>query len=225
MRECATTLQAEMTPAEHGLLLSVLKASNQDGLHLEVGTAAGGTLCAMLRAFQATRQPRFVVVDPMTYFPQQLDAVVRNLREHQLDPSRVDFRVCTSRTAFRAAAACRETFDFMLIDGCHKILSVMEDLKWLRLLNVGGTVCFHDFSPKHRGVWLSVNRLLAGWTNYEIIGRAESLLALRKRAASTVPEVTLADEWYAKTWYLPLQLERKWHKFNRPRGEPLRKAG
>lgn len=225
MRDCATSLQAEMTPAEHNLLISVLQSSQQYGLHLEVGTAAGGTLCAMLRAFQATRQPRFVVVDPMTYFPQQLDAVVRNLREHQLDSSRVDFRVCTSRSAFHAATECQETFDFMLIDGCHKILSVMQDLKWLRLLNVGGTVCFHDFTPKHRGVWLAVNRLLSGWKNYEIVGQAESLLALKKREASRVPEVTLADEWFARSWYLPLQLERKWRKLQRKPETQQRKAG
>lgn len=225
MRECARSLQAEMSPAEHELLLSVLRRSGRRGLHLEVGTAAGGTLCTMLQSFPATERPRFVVIDPMTYFPQQLDTVVRNLLQHQLDPQGVDFRVATSRAAFQAAATSRETFDFMLIDACHKILSVTEDLKWLRLLNVGGIACFHDFTPKFRGVWLAVRRLLKGWKNYEVIGHAGSLLAVRKTSASTVPEVTLADEWYARTWYMPLQIERKWQKWTQTSPSEGRKAG
>jgi hypothetical protein len=76
-------------------------------------------------------------------------------------------------------------------------------------------VCFHDFTPKHRGVWLAVNRLLEGWPNYERIGHAESLLALRKTGPSARREVTAADEWYARAWYLPLQIERKWRKLRR----------
>ena len=215
MRECAVTLQPEMSSEEHTLLLSVLRTPVRGGQHLEIGTAAGGTLCAMLQAFPATERPRFVVVDPMTYFPHQLDAVVRNLREHRLDPYSIDFRVATSQAAFHEAASRRETFDFILIDGCHKILSVIEDLKWLRLLNVGGTVCFHDFTPKHRGVWVAVKRLLERRPNYRIIEQAGSLLALQKTAQSQRPEVTFADEWHARAWYLPLQIERKWHKLRR----------
>jgi hypothetical protein len=215
MRDCAATLQPEMTSEEHALLLSVLNHPVRSGQHLEIGTAAGGTLCAMLQAFRATERPRFVVVDPMTYFPHQLDAVVRNLREHQLDPYSIDFRVATSREAFREAWVRQETFDFILVDGCHKILSVIEDLKWLRLLNVGGAVCFHDYTPKHRGVWLAVNRLLDGWNNYERIDQAGTLLALRKTAPSVRPEVTAIDRWYARAWYVPLQIERKWRKYRR----------
>lgn len=221
MRECATSLQPEMSPAEHELLLSVLKESAHKGLHLEIGTAAGGTLCAMM---QTVQEAPFVVVDPMTYFPQQQDIVVRNLREHQLDPNRVDFRVSTSRDAFKEATKKQDSFDFILIDGCHKIRSVIQDLKWLRRLNVGGTVCLHDFTPVHRGVFLAINRLLSGWSNYEILGQADSLLALRKRAPSTVPEITAADEWYATMMYLPLQVERKWSRFKRKFSASPRKS-
>ncbi|OYW22698.1 MAG: hypothetical protein B7Z55_04335, partial [Planctomycetales bacterium 12-60-4] len=79
MRACATTLAAEMTPAEHELLLATLRGLGGHGLHLEIGTAAGGTLCAMLGAFSDASRPPFVVVDPMRYFPQQLDLVRKNL--------------------------------------------------------------------------------------------------------------------------------------------------
>jgi predicted O-methyltransferase YrrM len=215
MPRCAETLEAEMTPAEHELLQRMLMAARGEGDYLEIGTAAGGTLCTMLAAFPVEKRPPFVVVDPMGYFPNQLELVHKNLRDHQLDPANVDFRVATSAQAFPAAASRNDRFRFQLIDGCHKIRSVMLDLKWTRLLAVGGVVCFHDFTPKHRGVWLAVRRFLAKNPNYQIIEQADSLLAVRKREPSPLLEVTTTDEWYASAWYLPLQLERKWQKLRR----------
>jgi predicted O-methyltransferase YrrM len=215
MPRCATTLEAEMTPAEHALLLDTLRSSGRTGRHLEIGTAAGGTLCAMLGAFGDGQRPPFAVVDPMKYFANQLDAVRKNLRDHGFDPAAIDFRVATSQIAFLDADTRRESFDFMLIDGCHKIRSVMTDLKWTRLLSVGGVACFHDFTPKHRGVWLAVNRFLAKHPNYRIAAQADSLLVVRKTAASSAPEITPADEFYALAWYLPLQLERKWQRLRK----------
>ncbi len=215
MRRCATTLEAEMTPAEHDLLLQTLQQQGCEGLHLEIGTAAGGTLCAMLQAFPPADRPPFVVVDPMQYFPQQRALVEKNLWGHGLNPQEVDFRVTTSAAAFVEAAARQEAYRFMLIDGCHKIRSVMTDLKWTRLLAVGGIVCFHDYTPQHRGVWLAVNRFLSRHRGYEKVAQADSLLVVRKTAASTALEVSPADEWYAKAWYVPLQIERKWNKLRR----------
>ncbi|MBI1345908.1 hypothetical protein GC163_06425 [bacterium] len=214
MRRCATTLEAEMTPAEHQLLLETLQQAPTDGLRLEIGTAAGGTLCAMLDALPV-EQRRFVVVDPMKYFPQQLDTVCKNLRDHDLDPGTVDFRVSTSDVAFEDASARQEAYSFMLIDGCHKIRSVTIDLKWTRLLAVGGVVCFHDVVPELRGVWLAVQRFVSRHPNYELIAQADSLLALRKTAESATPEIDTSDEWYARMWYLPLQVERKWKKLHK----------
>lgn len=215
MRRCATTLEAEMTVAEHSLLRKVLSEQNGTGSYLEIGTAAGGTLCMMLEALPAASRDRFVVVDPMKYFPDQPNLVRRNLQEHGFDPDLVDFRMMTSDEAIGAAEQQREAFDFMLIDGCHKIRSVTIDLKWTRLLSVGGCVAFHDYTPKHRGVWLAVNRFLASHRNYTVVDQADSLLVVRKTTASRRPEVSASDEWYAKAWYLPLQIERKWHKFRR----------
>jgi len=203
-----------MTPAEHQLLLQTLQQAPTEGLRLEIGTAAGGTLCAMLGSLPAD-QRRFVVVDPMKYFPGQLDAVRKNLRDHQLDPATVDFRVSKSDIAFEDAAGRDESYSFMLIDGCHKIRSVTIDLKWTRLLSVGGVICFHDVVPELRGVWLAVQRFVSRHPNYEVIAQADSLLAVRKTAPSTTPEIDASDEWYARMWYLPLQVERKWKKLHK----------
>lgn len=215
MPRCATTLEAEMTAAEHALLIQTLRESGRQGTHLEIGTAAGGTLCAMLGAFPEGQRPPFAVVDPMRYFPQQLDAVRKNLRDHGFDPATIDFRIASSQVAYLDAETRHEALDFVLIDGCHKIRSVMTDLKWTRLLSPGGVVCFHDYTPRHRGVWLAVNRLLAKHPNYEAVAQADSLLVVRKTAASITPEVTSSDELFALAWYLPLQIERKWQRLRK----------
>lgn len=216
----ATTLSPEMTPEEHELLLGVLRDEQPAGKHLEVGTAAGGTLCAMLEALPMELR-HFVVVDRMQYFEGQLDAVNRNLKRHDLDPDVVDFRIMPSSDAFRAAEQEGEVFDFILIDAGHKLLDVMGDLRWTRLLSVNGVVCLHDYdrSLSHRGVVVAVDRFLAVNPQYERIGYAGRLLALRKTRPVDRPEVTGADWCYALVVWLPLRVVRTiaklWHRVGR----------
>jgi predicted O-methyltransferase YrrM len=201
-----------MLPAEHECLLGALRAAAGAGQFLEIGTAAGGTLAQMMLCLDR-QDARFVVVDPMTYFPDQLQAVQRNLRGHGIDPARVDFRVQTSARAFAAAKKTGESFRFILIDGSHKIMPVMGDLRWLRLLATDGVVCFHDYWPGEKGVYLPVKRFLSRRSNYKIVGSAAGLLALRKTGPSLRVETDLADWLYACGWYLPLQVTRKLAKF------------
>jgi predicted O-methyltransferase YrrM len=209
MRECATTLAAEMSTAEHQLLVESLVSLSGQGLHLEIGTAAGGTLCAMMAAFPADKCPKFVVIDPLKYFPNQLETIQRNLRDHHLDASKVEFRASSSAKAFPKAAAQHDEFDFILVDGCHRISSVMLDLKWTRLLKAGGLICFHDYKPKFPGVQMSVDRLLRRHPNYVIEGQADSLLVVRKRSASRSVEIDLSDEWFARFWSVSHRVTRK----------------
>jgi predicted O-methyltransferase YrrM len=213
MRQCATTLESELTVEERKLLLGLLKRENFCGPHLEVGTAAGGTLCQMMLCFNDDQRPQFVAVDRMTYFPDQLAIVQRNLKQRGLDPDQVDFRVTTSAQAFQDAASKRESFDFILIDASHKILGVMADLRWSRLLSAGGILCLHDYSPRFPGVRLPVDRFLAQHTNYSILEQAGTLLALRKSESSRHPEVTALDRAYSMMWYLPLEAQRKINKW------------
>lgn len=215
MRECATTLIPEMRASEHGLLLETLVSLAGRRRHLEIGTAAGGTLCAMMGAFPNSQRPQFVVVDPMKYFPNQFDAIQKNLREHQLDPSQVDFRAASSAHAFPEAASRGDEFDFILVDGCHRIESVTLDLKWTRLLAVGGVVCFHDYEPGSPGVKLAVDRFLRKHSNYQVEKQVESLLVVRKKALSTTPEVDVTDLLYAQCWKLPHRILRKVKRWNR----------
>ena len=215
MRQCATSVAAEMSPAEHQLLIPSLVTLAGRRRHLEIGTAAGGTLCAMLQAFPTERRPDFVVVDPMRYFPNQQQTINRNLTDHQLDPSRVDFRAMTSKEAFPIASEHNEEFDFILVDGCHRIESVTQDLKWTRLLAPGGLVCFHDYSPNFPGVKMPVDRLVGKHPNYVIEGLADSLLVIRKTAESRSAEVDFSDQCFAQFWSVPQRVSRKLNRWKR----------
>lgn len=215
MRPCATTWDAEMSAAEHGLLCRLLSEGDWHDRHLEVGTAAGGTLAAMMNCYEPGKRPQFVVVDPMAYFPDQPAIVRQNLTRHGLTADDVDFRVGTTVELLPAAESARQTFDFMLIDGCHRLSWVMQDLKWTRLLNVGGVVCLHDYAPKHQGVVCAVDRFLARHPHYSEIARADSLIAIRKDREAPQLEVGWSDEWYARLRSVPLAIERKWNRLKR----------
>lgn len=201
-----------MAPEELACLTELLRRHQFPGRHLEIGTAAGGTLCEMLRCFPAGRTPPFVVVDTMRYFPDQLEIVRGNLRDHGLDPAAVNFRIATSDAAFRQAEAARESYDFMLIDGAHKIRYVTQDLRWTRLLSAGGRVCFHDYAARCPGVMRAVDHFLAGHMNYRREMLAGSLLVLEKTTTSTAREIGWPDLLWANLWSPWLQLQASLRK-------------
>jgi predicted O-methyltransferase YrrM len=198
MRASASTLASEVSDNELEALTKALRSRPLRGTHLEIGTAAGGTLKELMRAYPDGERPRFAVVDPMTYFPNQIEIVRRNLAESGLDPSSVDFRVGFSWPAFQKAEKENERFSFIFVDGSHKIHHVTEDLAWTRLLEPGGLVCFHDYCDKFPGVMQPVDRFLARHPNYRIITRAETLLIVEKTAASASPEIGGWERFRAK---------------------------
>ncbi len=198
MRASATTLEAEMTPEETQALDTLLQFSSLTGTHLEIGTAAGGTLKRMVALYPKETRPRFVVVDTMKYFPDQMGIVARNLHSVGVDPSEVDFRVGDSWSEFRKAEAAGEQFDFMLIDASHKLNHVTRDLSWTRMLKVGGYVAMHDYAPKFPGVTQAADRFLARYPNYSREKLAGSLLILKKNAESAAAEVSAGDRFAAE---------------------------
>lgn len=218
-RPCAWTFDSELGASELDCVSKYLRQPGFEGPCLEVGTAAGGTLCAMMAYFPEAQRPRFVVVDNLRYFPGQLEVVRQNLRQHQLDPATVDFRECSSAAAFPRAEAAGERFGFILVDACHKVRQVTEDLRWTRLLRVGGVVCLHDYGGPHRGVTLAVDRFLRRHPNYrreELVG---CLLVLRKTAASATPEIVARDHLWAALLAPWLQLQvsiaKRWRRLTR----------
>jgi hypothetical protein len=201
MRQCATTLQSEISYAEMDSLLDVLSRKKFKEAHLEIGTAAGGTLC-QLNCFYRKNvglNPLFVVVDPLGYFPNQFEIVCQNLEKHGIDPAEIKFLKSSSKVAFLSVSADPPDLDFILVDGNHKIRYVTEDLRWARFLRVGGILCAHDYSPSHPGVYLSLKRFLKKHKNYKILSQVETLLIIEKSepTPSGVLEISFWDRLLA----------------------------
>ena len=218
MRASATTLAAEVSDKELAALKAALKTRRLKGPHLEIGTAAGGTLKELMRCYADAERPRFVVVDPMRYFPDQPAIVRRNLASAGLDPDQVDFRLSMSWPTFQQAARAGEHFSFLFIDGSHKIHHVTEDLAWTRLLEPGGIVCFHDYNLNFPGVVLPVDRFLARYRNYRVVEQVEALLIVEKTAASTAREIGAWDRLRARIINVSHQLQASAKKRKRRAG-------
>lgn len=193
MRPCASTLESELKPDELECLTALLREGGKLGQHLEIGTAAGGTLWRMMDCFSPEERPPFVVIDPLSYFENQHEVVLQNLRDHGIDPAGVEFRQTTSAAAYAKTEHLGESFDFILIDGNHKLRYVTEDLRWTSRLNPGGYVCLHDCVPKFPGVTLSSGAFLKRNPHYEVVHHVDSLLVIRKNSPSTRPEVSAAQ--------------------------------
>lgn len=212
MRACSETLESEMQAEESDLLREALQSHNLTGKHLEIGTAAGGTLCHMVQSYPADARPQFVVVDPMGYFPDQLKTVRSNLSTHGIDPDTVDFRVMPSEAAYASSLVHGERFSFILVDGVHKIRYVMDDLRWGALLDEGGLLCIHDYGCHLPDVTLAVDRFLRRNRQYQKVDHARSLLVLRKVATTEREEVRGSDRLYAMAAAPLLQLQRSIRK-------------
>jgi predicted O-methyltransferase YrrM len=216
VRASATTLAPEVSASELASLISNMLARSRQGRHLEIGTAAGGSLREMMLAYPTERRPPFVVIDPMTYFPDQLSIVRRNLSAAGLNPDEVDFRVSKSWPAFQAAEGAGERYAFMFIDGSHKAHRVMQDLAWTRLLEPGGLLCLHDYAPRTRGVVWAVDRFLARYPHYRVVDRVEKLLVVLKTANGNEAEVGRRDR-------LQAHLVNTYHQFARGLSKRLRR--
>ncbi len=193
MRACATTLAPEVTEKELNALTGLLETSGLDAPHLEIGTAAGGTLKAMMGVYEDGVRPAFVVVGPMTYFPNQREIVDRNLRSSGLEPAEVDFRIGKRWEIFQKAESDGERFAFIFIDGNHKAKYVIQDLCWSRLLEPGGYLCLHDYSNKHKGVVWAVDQFLSRNPAYQRVDLVGSLIILKKKEKSERLEVGFLD--------------------------------
>jgi hypothetical protein len=192
MRQSALSMESELQPAELAALQALLKSAQLRGAHLEVGTAAGGTLKELLLCYAPPR-PRFVVVDSFRYFPRQKEIVADNLRSAGLEPADVDMRAMDSESALAAATAAAEQFDFILIDANHQARHVISDLRWAKLLRPGGYLCLHDYGPKFPGVMWAADRFLANNPNYRRVSLTASLVVIQKSEMSRWDEVGAAD--------------------------------
>jgi hypothetical protein len=191
--QSATTLASELAPSELKALVKLLAKAKLAGAHLEIGTAAGGTLKALMLCYPAAQRPQFVVVDTFGYFPNQRETVKQNLRSAGIDPATVDFREGSSWDMQNAALKGGDSFSFILIDAVHSIVDVTRDLRWTRLLAVGGYVCIHDYGLQFRGVLWAVRWFLFRHPQYELITVVGTLAIIRKVRPAKRPEVSEFD--------------------------------
>ncbi len=211
MRPFPRTLSAELSNDELSSLIGIIREKSFRGKHLEIGTAAGGTLCCMMQAFEDRNRPPFVVIDPMTYFQDQLNTIRKNLQDNGVSADGIDFRVMKSNEAFIRANQNHESFDFIFIDGAHKVNYVTDDLRWAGLLNTGGILCLHDTHV--RGVRFAVDRFLRRNPHYETVKYVDTLLILVKKKASPRPEISFIDRAWASVLAPLLRLEVSTQKF------------
>ena len=214
MRDCATTLDSELTTNELNSLIDILVHKKLKGIHLEIGTAAGGTLCKLICSYRDELQfcPEFIVVDPLKYFPNQYEKVLENLSNHNLASSSVEFVRSSSNEAFLGFFQAPRTLDFILIDGNHKANYVMKDLRWAKYLNVGGVLCIHDYGTLQKGVKLTTDRFLRKNSNYKILKQADQLLIIEKTRATSKKEVSLLDVFSSKIFSLSIQFQKSLRK-------------
>ncbi|PAW89313.1 MAG: hypothetical protein B9S33_03195 [Pedosphaera sp. Tous-C6FEB] len=210
VRSTAVTLAPEMTAAALAELCRLVRTRAWPGGHLEIGTAAGGTLCELMAA--TPHQPPFVVVDPMTYFPDQRRIVERNLAGHGLALERVSIREMRSQDAYQQARQRGERFDFMLVDGAHKFRHVLADLRWANLLTVGGVLTLHDYDLNTPGVIHAADDFLARNRNYCRQGLTDSLLIIEKTGADAPGGVRLMPMLTAWGWGVYWQWRTSWRK-------------
>ena len=188
-RACAITLASEMTGGELHALKSIIQTKAFKGKHLEIGAAAGGTLCKMMEA--ATHSPPFVVIDTMKYFSNQRQTVINNLKQNGLSPENVDIREVTSADAWQESQSQRETFDFILVDGAHKFRYVIQDLRWAGLLRSGGILALHDYSSRLEGVQFAADLFLRRNRSFRKNSLTDTLLLIEEKDSVTGQEVRL----------------------------------
>ena len=192
-RESAITLKSEMTDAEVYSIKNAIKDSKLTGLHIEIGTAAGGTLCEILKCYQNELKvvpPQFIIIDPLNYFDDQYEKICLNLKNNGLSQNNITFEKNKSSIAFRNLSAHAGEIDFILIDGNHKINHFVGDLRFSRYLKAGGLLLIHDYSNGFKGIHSATNNFLNRYTNYEVVSHVDCLIILRKESISNSIEIS-----------------------------------
>lgn len=197
MRISAWTLGPEMRAEELEFLRGLIAKERPRGICLEVGTAAGGTLCEMLGWLGRRRRGRFVVVDSMGYFPNQAAVFWDNLRRHGFGRSTVDLRVKTSAAALTESEGRGERFGLILVDGDHSRRAASIDMAWAKLLAEGGLLLVHDDAPGFPGVRFAVDVYVRSDPSFQLLGTRGSLSAFKRTRVATGGEARRAAAWLA----------------------------
>ena len=214
-RESAITLNSEMTVAEVSSIRSAIKDSKLTGLHIEIGTAAGGTLYEILKCYQNELKvvpPPFIIIDPLTYFDDQYEKICLNLQNNGLSQNNITFEKNKSSVSFRNLSGHAGEIEFILIDGNHKINHFVGDLRFSRYLRAGGLLLIHDYSNNFKGIHSATNIFLNRYRNYEVLSYVDSLIILRKKTVTNTQEVSVIDQFLSVLVNIFEQVKSSLHK-------------
>lgn len=211
-RPSATTLESECTAEERGLLMETLKNSAFSGAHLEIGTAAGGTLKEMMGQYDPHARPAFFVIDPLTYYPDQENIITRNLTSAGIDPQSVTFWKGVTQDFIGPARATGQMFDFVFIDGDHRHYYVTVDLQWADCVPAGGVIALHDHGTAFPGVGWAIDTFLAHNPDFKMEARAGTLTILRRVTVTKTPAVSAANLRHARRVHLMFRWKRSLKK-------------
>ena len=208
MRQSGIDLSSECSISERACIAEAIKSLSTGGNFLEVGTAAGGTLKEIIQTADNEKLvAKFYVLDPFTYYPDQLKKVHKNLSNSDIDPFRVTFWEGTTDSHLTKALEDGLNFKFIFIDGDHKAYPVMNDLRWMELLEVGGVACFHDYCDKFPGVAWSLEHFLSRNDQFSKILEAETLRVIQRNGENIVA-VNKLDLLKSKFMQVFLRLQR-----------------
>lgn len=218
MRQSAITGESELDQISLQAILDLFERKRFRGAHLEIGTAAGGTLKSMLQWYSDKgKTPEFHVVDPMTYFPDQLNIVKANIERADLSLANVFFHVGNSREQYELASSMVTTYDFVLIDGSHKAHHIVWDLQWLSKLAIGGVVVFDDYHAGFDGVDLVVDRFLLSRNDFEVFDQKGRALFVKRVGLSNRSMVCRSDvmiaEIMAPLFQLKVSIRKRLRRF------------
>ncbi len=206
VRKCSYTLESEMTGEEVNEILRCIGKYKPNGLHIEIGTAAGGTICSILKYYKFVlnfNQPKFIVVDPLSYFENQYEVICQNFKNNQLTLENVFFEKKTSNQAFRSLKITE--IAFLLIDGNHKLKNIVKDLRYTRFLNRNGLLIIHDYCISFPGVKIAMDTFIKRYSNYEVVSNVNTLLVLRKKSITNVKEIKILDIFLSNIFSFILQ--------------------
>ena len=216
LRQSSITLESECSEAERAALRDILLNSNFSATHMEIGTAAGGTLKELIGCYPSGKAPQFVVIDPLSYFPDQLSKIKENLTSAEIDLKLVDFWIGTTKDFINSKASESLELDFLFIDADHRHHPVLVDLAWAAKISKGGYVCFHDDRPKFPGVGWAIRRFLKKNNNFNLVSKVDSLVIVQKKVDSPAINISKFDIYEGATrWAFGRLLEslaKKWRR-------------
>lgn len=168
-----------VTRAEAEYLASLVKGCD---LYLEIGCLWGGT--AILASMAGAK--RVISVDSMntSYYTAGDPASRRKVTAEAILGNLVRFHVAHRVHLVKAASdpwplppTVRP--DVALIDGDHSYEACLADWNNVRQI-ADPLVVFHDYTPRHPGVWRVIEEHVKADPGWKLAGQAETLVAYRR---------------------------------------------